>query len=526
MKRHLAHAGIDGSDTRSAGRFLEFGGGKYDLEHPSWDLSWDNAADDGPAINSALEWIGERGGGIVTLPEGTGRIATGILMRHSYLRLQGRAGQSVFNFDPPKASSAVRIGAADGSRPIAYCHVSDMRLTSPANGIAKTFLELVDSSQCAVYDMYCPEENWDSPGGMFLRTRGREFTRIGPNITFAGERFWVMSPNPNHANLGCDHAIMYGPLWLIGRGTAQNAVLRNRPCIEKEPGCPFTSFNTVGVTSINRFSQMYRHTSTGGGKTDASYSANLNFIGFRREQSPLAAGAEQFTMEVDGSGAYIRGLVIDNMHFGGHPSTGAAKGIKLVGVIGGSMRNVFYEGVTTALEIGGACDDIGWTEFFTNAPSAALVNSGGLLEQYSVRSVLGPAMPVRGHYLATATVYGDNTAEEIQRPPSQDGVFGMTRKITDLRSGGTFRLPVQISGVRKALLLEVVLYTPAGEVERGLWSFNLRGAAKLIEGTSSMTAGAPVRGEFGVATAGEFRTTMQNNMGVTVSGWYRFDFVT
>lgn len=522
----MSQGGIWGSDASPVGRFLEFGGGKYDLEHPSWDLSWDNAADDGPAINSALDWIGEHGGGIVTLPEGTGRIATGLLLRHPYLRLVGRAGQSVFNFDPAGPGSAIKIAAAVSGRQIAYCHVSDIRLTSPANGIAKTFLELVDSSQCAVYDMYCPEGNWDSPGGMFLRTRGREFTRIGPNITFAGERFWVMSANPNHGNIGCDHSTMYGPLWLIGRGSAQNAALANRPCIEKQPGCPFTSFNTVGVISVNRFSQLYLHRSRDGTTTDASYSANLNFIGFRREQSPLAAGAEQFTMEIDGGGAYIRGLVIDNMHFGGHPSTGAAKGIKLSGVVGGSLRNVFYEGVTTALEIGGGCDDIGWSEFFTNSPGAALVNSGGLLEQHSVRSAQGPAMPVRGHYIQKATVYGDNTPEEIQSPPSQDGVFGMTRKITALRNGGSFRLPVQISGVRTALLLEVVLYTPSDTIERGLWSFNRRGVATLIQGTRNMVAGNPGAGQFGVSLAGEFRTTMQNNMGVTVSGWYRFDFVT
>jgi len=130
------------------------------------------------------------------------------------------------------------------------------------------------------------------------------------------------------------------------------------------------------------------------------------------------------------------------------------------------------------------------------------------------------------HYIAPASPAGDNTVEEVQPPPSEDGVLGWKRKITALPSGGTFRLPVQISGARKALLLEIVLYTPSDTIERGLWSFNRRGAATLIQGTPSMVAGDPAAGQFGVSLAGEFRTTMKNNMGVTVSGWYRFDFVT
>lgn len=527
----MPYTAIDGAEERIASRVMDFGGKHYDLEHPAWGLVWDNVADDGPAINDALDWIGTRGGGVVTLPEGTGRIATGLVMRYNYLRLMGRGGRTVFNYDPAGDGSAIKIAAASG--PIAYCHVHDMRIITPANALAKTVLEMVDTSQCSVFDTYTSEGNWDSPGGMFLKTRGREFTRIGPNITFAGERFWVMSPNPNSPQIGCDHATIYGPLWLIGRGPVQNAALTARACIEKEPGTPFTSFNTVGVVSVNRFSQLYNHRSTDGVTTDVGYSANLNFVGWRREQSANTVGNELYTIDINGTGgvgALVRGFVADNLHLGGATVTGPAKGIRLAGVVGGSMRNVYYEGETTALELGGACDDISWQEFFTNQAAATLTNSGSLIERETAwASTSGGGMPVRGHYIAPASVSGDNTSAELQKPPSEDGVFGWRRKITDLAEAGKFRLPAAAMGTRKVMLMQIVLWKADGTTYYGQYLFGNTGGGSLVRvltgSDAAFVTGAPGAGQFGVSIAGVSRTEMENKIGETVNGFYEFRFI-
>lgn len=527
----MPYTSIAGAEERLTGRFLDFGGEHYDLEHPAWGMVWDNVTDDGPAINSALDWIGTRGGGVVTLPEGTGRIRTGIEMKHYYLRLKGRGGRTVFNYDPVASGTAIKMAAASG--PIGYCHVHDMRIITPANSLSKWFLEMVDISQCAVYDMYCTEGNWDSPGGGFLKTKGREFIRVGPNITFAGEQFWKMEPNPNYALIGCDHAIMLGPQWLIGRGPTQNALLTNRACIEKMPGCPITSFNSVGVISVNRFSQIYKHKSTDGVTSDTSYSANLNFIGWRREQVPSQmAGAELYSFEFDGSAAYIRGLVLDNLHLGAHPSVGGgAKGIKLLGVTQGSMRNVFYDGLLAALEIAEVCDDISWTEFFSNGLGSHLNVSGDLLERFSDRTYANNSggMPNRGHYVLRAPAVG-LTVEERQPPPRYGGgVFSAKLKVS-IAAGGSHYLPVNTAGTRKVMEIRFIgKGVTTAAFYRGAWiersTVDTAGVYQGIGPFVGACSTGNVANNLTLFMDNNFRSHLWNQTSETIEGVIDFDLI-
>lgn len=528
----MPYTPIAGAEERLTGRFLDFGGRHYDLEHPSWGIIWDNAADDGPAINAALDWIGTRGGGIVTLPEGTGRVATGIEMKHFYLRLMGRGGRTVLNYDPASSGSAIKIAAASG--PIAYCHVNDFRIITPANAIAKNFLEIVDGSQCAVQDIYCPEGNWDSPGGRFLLTKGREFLRIGPNITFAGEQFWRMDPNPNTVYIGCDHTTIYGPLWLVGRGSAQNAMLTNRPCVEKMPGAPITSFNTVGIVSVNRFSQLWKHKSTDGITTDAGQSYNVNLVGWRREQVPADNNTSLYTIEMDGSGQYLYGLTLDNLHLGANVADGAStKGIKMIGMRNVSMRNIFYNGSDCGVEIGGSCDDVSWQEFFSNQLGAHVLNPGGLLERYSHKAAINisSSIPNRAFYVQWASPNGDNTIDEVQPPSVEGGGVGTAKLKVSIAAGAEYRFPVTAIGQKKVMEVRFLGYgATTGDVYRAVWTDKF-GTPDATDGHTQMV------GNLGNVAIGNTasklcyrhwnnsRSFLQNNTTETINGFVEFDII-
>ncbi len=284
--------------------------------HPANGLVWDNIVDDGPKLQALVDLVGKQGGGRILLPSGTGRLRNSIRLGHDDVVIQYADGCRT-NFDPPAAATLWHLEHYSAGGTLSRCGVTGAHLTSPNNVVPKTGFDLVNTSDCFVDHVTCTEGNWDSPGGIGFRFRGREFTRFGPDVTMACERPIVFDANPHNASISCDHFSWYSPCWLIGRGMAQNANLSDRPCVTKNPGCVVTSMNVFGVVSLNRGSQGIRWRSSGAGfPSDPQSSIGVNLSGFRREQGAYAWGYIDTTPEGQRYVDVRRGGAVGNFRVG------------------------------------------------------------------------------------------------------------------------------------------------------------------------------------------------------------------
>ena len=485
----------------------------------------DGIADDTAAVQaavSAASAIKEGATKRVQLPAGQVVISNEIRATGFGVEIRGTGEATKIYFNPSAAKSCFKFQAASGL--IARCGVADMIFTSPANKIAKVAVEFVDASQHWVENVHAVEGNWDSPGNIGFLFRGRELGRLGPHITMACERPVVFRANPNLAAIGCDHFRMVSPIQLIGRGKEQNPALTTRPLITKEAGCPVTSFSVDGVISLNRGSQGFLFLTQDGLTRDPQGSFGIYLRGLRREQSPNAVGAEQYAIEFRGDGAHIYNLTIDDAILGGHPGYGPSKGIRLLGCTSARVDNIHYDGMTAALEIGRGCDDVRWSTFFTNQASAGLLNTGGLEEIESIKTVQG-GMPVSGHYVARASAPNPTyTSEEQQMPRRSGGVSSYHHRI-GLAHGRDHRLPVNIDGTRKVLRIEVVARTASGKINRGVWVESDSQVFLTESFGSPGCAAGNVGGKLCVEHVNEFRTRVVNNTGELVEGFVSADFI-
>jgi hypothetical protein len=524
---HVPIVSVPGASELISGRHLDNGMLVYHAYHPNYGLAWDNVTDDGPALQEMLDHVGTKGGGRIVLPEGTGRLATGVVLRHDDLVIEFLPS-TVVNFDPPRPATLFTLRFSTDAHTVARCGIRNPRIYTKNNNIAKTAFDFVDTSSCWVEGLYCPEGNWDGHLSVIFRLRGREFTRIGPNIVAAAERIFVFDPNPVNQSIGCDHFVGYGPMQLIGRGKAQNPPHADSPVITKNAGCPVTSMQWHGIISLNRGSQGIRWRSTDGKLTDSSQSFDVDFSNFRREQSPNAVGAEQYAIDIDGGGQPVYNLSLGNWIIGGAAGYSPSKGIRLVGCHSPNLGPIFYDGALAALEIGAGCEDVRW-ESFATTNTASLLNSGDLLERHtSVNSYgsNGVYFPTTGHYVRRVAAPAGYTASEQQGPDSEGGVRHGRVAFASLATGAEARLPVSTQrGTSRLMRIRVVAHDTASPDTIYEGELILTpGGFKLVRGSAGFDAAASA-GHLGGRFTNEFRSALYNNTGHTLSGFYAFEFV-
>lgn len=447
------------------------------------------ATDDTAAVAATIASF--TAGGEIRSPHGTTLLTDTQTFAVDKTALIGEnEGASIFKFQPTSAKSCLKV-TGSGSQ-IFENRIEHLGFTSTDTTYAKTAIELVDASNATVSRINIASGAWPGTSDIGIRTRGRQRLNA-EHLTLVCARPFVMSPNPNQADLATDHGQI--------RDAELSTTISTGKCLEIETGTPITNLTLgPGLAMQGGKYGLYCVDST---SIIASYKLHIN--GGRCEQGADATG---YSIYLD----YTGGNGLQDVHIQDFYCDSARNGIYIRNAFNIILDDVtFAQTSGTLLNITG----IAGTVLFMRGIRS---DSGATVTLTNLRCIQRLTSQFSGSPISEweVWVYDDGTVAN-QKPTIRNGQ-AFWEYGASLASPGQLNIPVTTAACPNGATVEF---------EIGSDTFRGRYLAGTVTGTGTANVSVNASGgagKYSILDAGGGQCTIISEIGstkgLTVRAWW------